>query len=105
MKICIRGFIILAILILASGFMFEYLYASPQESCSCCNNKCQGAKNCHETTKACLCSYLVPLQVHLLKSNILLKLLFSGYFTQRLSFSYVYLPKNDIFHPPKIELS
>jgi len=105
MEICIRGFIILVILMLVAGFMFEYVYASAQESCSCCNNRCQGVKNCHETTKACLCSYSAPLRVHLLKNNILLKLVFSGYFTQRLSFSYAYLSKKDIFHPPKIGLS
>ncbi|HNW39488.1 MAG TPA: hypothetical protein PKI44_03560, partial [Candidatus Omnitrophota bacterium] len=67
----------------------------------CCNNKCQGAKTCHESTKACLCSYSAPLQVYVLKSDFLPKLVFSGFFAHKFSFSYAYLFKEDIFHPPK----
>ena len=101
MKTCFRVLIIFVIFSLVAGIMFDYVYAGIHQNCSCCNNKCQGAKNCHETAKACLCSYSAPLQVCLFKSNILPKLVFSGFFTQGASYSYVYLSKKDIFHPPK----
>ena len=102
MKVGLRVLIIFIVLALVTGSMFDYVYASVSQDCACCNNKCQGAKSCHETTKACLCSYSAPLPVYLLKSNILPKLAFAGFFTQQVSFSYVYLSKQDIFHPPKI---
>jgi hypothetical protein len=105
MKIYLKILSILVILILMAGGSFEYIYASVHQDCSCCDNKCQGAKNCHENTKVCLCSYLAPLQVYLLKSDLLPKLVFSGSFAQRLSFIYTFLTQKDIFHPPKAAFS
>lgn len=105
MKLCLKVMIIFVIVALAAGSMVELLYASAHQDCSCCNNKCQGAKNCHENTKACLCSYQAPLQVYLVKSDTLTKLIFSGFFTPKPHFVYTYLSTEDIFHPPKIKLS
>ena len=105
MKPCLKAMIIFAIVTLVAGSMVELIYASAHQDCSCCDNKCQGAKNCHENTKACLCSYQAPLQVYLLKSETLPKLVFSGFFAQRLHFAYVYLSTEDIFHPPKLKFS
>jgi hypothetical protein len=101
MKTCLRILNIFIIFALVASPMFEHLYASIHQDCSCCNNKCQGAKKCHETAKVCLCSYSAPLQVYLLKSDFLPKFVFSGFFAQRLFFSYAYFFKEDIFHPPK----
>ncbi|MCX5694604.1 MAG: hypothetical protein NT014_05750 [Candidatus Omnitrophica bacterium] len=100
MNICLRVISIFVILTLVAGSTFEYVYAGIHQDCSCCSSKCQGAKNCHETTKVCLCRYSAPLQVYLLKSDLFPKLVFSGSFAQKLSFTYVFLSTKDIFHPP-----
>ena len=105
MKPCIRIIVIFLVLALAGGSMVEYFYAGTRQDCSCCHNKCQGAKNCHENTKACLCSYQVPLQVYLLKSETLPKLVFCGFFVPNRHFAYLYLSAEDIFHPPKYQIS
>lgn len=105
MKLCLKAVIIFAVATLVAGSMAEVIYAGTHQNCSCCDNKCQGAKNCHENTKACLCSYQAPLQVYLLKSETLPRLEFCGFFTQRPRFAYVHLSTEDIFHPPKFKLS
>lgn len=105
MKLCLKAVIILAVVTLAAGSLVELAQAGAHQNCSCCNNKCQGSKNCHENTKACLCSHQAPLQVYLLKSETLPKLEFCGFFAVRPGFAYVYLSAEDIFHPPKLKLS
>lgn len=105
MKPCLKIMVIFAIVALVAGSMAELIYAGTHQDCSCCDNKCQDTKNCHENTKACLCRHQAPLQVYLFKSETLPKLVLSGFFTPQAHFTYAYLSTEDIFHPPKFKLS
>jgi len=105
MKTYLRVLIVFLIFVVAAAPTFEYVYASIHQDCSCCKSKCQGEKKCHGTTEACLCRYAAPFQVYLFKSEYFSKLVFAGFFAQTLSFSYAYLFKEDIFHPPKTKFS
>ena len=105
MKIYLKLIIVFLILFLVAGSMLELVYASIDQDCSCCNNKCQDAKKCHENLpKVCLCSYKILTKACLFKSISLSGLLFSGFFVQRLRFTYAYLSMVDVFHPPKSQV-
>lgn len=100
-RICLRVLICLMAVALASGFMGEVVYANNHKDCACCaSNNCHGNTKCHDTAKACLCNYQAT-QVFLPKSNTLPVPVFTGYLAQNLSFTYLYLSTDDIFHPPK----
>ncbi|MDD5692781.1 MAG: hypothetical protein PHP10_06375 [Candidatus Omnitrophica bacterium] len=102
MKVYLKAVIMFAVAALVTGSIGELVYAGVDQECSCCDNKCQDAKNCHDDTKACLCGYQAPLQVYLLKNETLPNLEFCGLFTHRPRSANVYLITEDIFHPPKL---
>ena len=105
MKIPIKFLSIFIIFALVVGSSVEYVYASIHQDCACCNKKCQMAEKCHEAVKGCLCRYSVPFQVYLPKNDFLPRFTFVGFLAQRLTPSYIYQSKKDIFHPPKVKLS
>ncbi len=107
MRFILKGLIIFIIFSLVTGSVLDYVYANVTGACSCCDSKCSGtsgAKSCHDTAKACLCRYSAPLQVYLLKNEVLPKPELCGYLAHNLQFFYTYLSNEDIFHPPKINL-
>jgi len=102
MKImCVRVLICFMILVFVGGFMGETVYANNHQDCSCCTaNKCHANTKCHNTTKACTCSYQIT-QALLPKRNTSFELVLTGYLAHTLDFAYLYLSVEDIFHPPK----
>lgn len=104
MRNTVKALVVFMILALVTGSLVEHVYASTHQGCPCCDNKCHSSNKCHENTKICFCSYSAPFQVYLLKSGILPKLAFLGFFVSKPRFTYVYLSTEDIFHPPKVSL-
>jgi len=89
------------IVAVAGGFMGDVAYANNHKDCACCaSNNCHGNTKCHDTAKVCVCNYRVT-QVVLPENNTLPVLVFTGYLAQTLSFTYLYMLTDDIFHPPK----
>ena len=105
MKSFLRLLVVFMILALVSGSMLDYVYANEAGACACCDKQCPGSKSCHETSKACSCRAPIPLKVCLLKHDVLTKIVFSRYPVLTSQFLYSYLSNEDIFHPPKSDLS
>jgi len=93
--------VIFVISLLIMGPNFTYVYASAHDDCSCCANKCQEAKACHQTTNVCSCSYQSTNQVYFIKDAIFASLPFSGLLIQKSESIYLNPFPSNIFHPPK----
>jgi hypothetical protein len=90
------------ILALVSGFSGEVVYANAHQDCSCCaTNKCHSNAKCHDTSRACVCSYQVTQAYSSRHNTILPVLVFAGYLVHKFNFDYYCLSVEDIFHPPK----
>ncbi len=97
--------ILFMVFVIVGAPTFEYVYASIHQDCSCCNNQCRMENECQEAAKVCLCRFAAQFQVYLLTKGFLTKLVFFEFFKQQAPFSYAYLFKEDIFHPPKVNFS